>query len=178
MKKKKVIKMTLISSFISFAIFIPLIILAQDSKLPTFAPPDLKVSIPQLKNFEKITCQEGNICDIPWLGQYIGGIQKYAIGIVGILAVIVLMIGGVIWLTAAGNQNQIGRAKKMIAGSLVGLTLVFSSYIILFLINPNLTIMKSLQFIKGPWRSGEDDSQMLLRPYLRIVKTGRGSVVP
>jgi hypothetical protein len=145
MKKKKVIKMTLISSFISFAIFIPLIILAQDSKLPTFAPPDLKVSIPQLKNFEKITCQEGNICDIPWLGQYIGGIQKYAIGIVGILAVIVLMIGGVIWLTAAGNQNQIGRAKKMIAGSLVGLTLVFSSYIILFLINPNLTIMKSLQ---------------------------------
>lgn len=33
-----------------------------------------------------------------------------------------------------------------------------------------------VQFIKGPWRSGEDDSQMLLRPYLRIVKTGLGFV--
>lgn len=33
-----------------------------------------------------------------------------------------------------------------------------------------------VQFIKGPWRSGEDDAQMLLRPYFRIVKTGLGFV--
>ncbi|HXV26878.1 MAG TPA: cob(I)yrinic acid a,c-diamide adenosyltransferase [Candidatus Paceibacterota bacterium] len=33
-----------------------------------------------------------------------------------------------------------------------------------------------VQFIKGPWRSGEDDAQMLLRPYLRIVKKGLGFV--
>lgn len=33
-----------------------------------------------------------------------------------------------------------------------------------------------IQFIKGPWRSGEDDAQMLLRPYLHIRKTGLGFV--
>jgi len=33
-----------------------------------------------------------------------------------------------------------------------------------------------VQFIKGPWRSGEDDAQMLLRPYLHIRKTGLGFV--
>ena len=33
-----------------------------------------------------------------------------------------------------------------------------------------------IQFIKGPWRSGEDDSQMLLRPYFHIRKTGLGFV--
>jgi len=33
-----------------------------------------------------------------------------------------------------------------------------------------------VQFIKGPWRSGEDDSQMLLRPYFQIIKTGLGFV--
>ncbi len=33
-----------------------------------------------------------------------------------------------------------------------------------------------VQFIKGPWRSGEDDAQMLLRPQFKIVKTGRGFV--
>ncbi len=33
-----------------------------------------------------------------------------------------------------------------------------------------------VQFIKGPWRSGEDDSQMLLRPYVKIIKTGLGFV--
>ncbi len=119
--------------------------LAQDTKLPTFTPPDLKVSIPGLNSLQKVTCQEGNICNIPWLGQYIAGLQSYAIGIVGIIAVIVLMIGGVIWLTSAGNPNQVGQAKKMIAGSLVGLFLVFGSYLILYLVNPNLTVMKSLQ---------------------------------
>ncbi len=33
-----------------------------------------------------------------------------------------------------------------------------------------------IQFIKGPWRSGEDDSQMLLRPAFKIIKTGLGFV--
>ncbi len=33
-----------------------------------------------------------------------------------------------------------------------------------------------VQFIKGPWRSGEDDAQMLLRPYFKIMKTGLGFV--
>ena len=33
-----------------------------------------------------------------------------------------------------------------------------------------------VQFIKGPWRSGEDDSQMLLRPYFHIEKVGLGFV--
>ncbi|HXK36632.1 MAG TPA: cob(I)yrinic acid a,c-diamide adenosyltransferase [Candidatus Paceibacterota bacterium] len=33
-----------------------------------------------------------------------------------------------------------------------------------------------VQFIKGPWRSGEDDAQMLLRPWLRIEKVGLGFV--
>jgi cob(I)alamin adenosyltransferase len=33
-----------------------------------------------------------------------------------------------------------------------------------------------VQFIKGPWRSGEDDSHKLLTPHFKIVKTGLGFV--
>lgn len=33
-----------------------------------------------------------------------------------------------------------------------------------------------IQFIKGPWRSGEDDSHKLLAPHFKIVKTGLGFV--
>lgn len=33
-----------------------------------------------------------------------------------------------------------------------------------------------VQFIKGPWRSGEDDSHKLLEPNFKIVKTGLGFV--
>lgn len=107
--------------------------------------PKLSVLIPDMDKLENITCTEGNICNIPWLGQYIAGLQRYAIGIVGIIAVIVLMIGGIIWLTSGGNQGQTAQAKKIISGSIVGLFLVFGSYLILYLVNPNLTVMKSLQ---------------------------------
>lgn len=40
--------------------------------------------------------------------------------------------------------------------------------------NGKRTLM--VQFIKGPWRSGEDDAQMLLRPYVVIKKMGLGFV--
>lgn len=33
-----------------------------------------------------------------------------------------------------------------------------------------------VQFIKGPWRSGEDDAQLLMRPYFYIRKAGLGFV--
>ena len=33
-----------------------------------------------------------------------------------------------------------------------------------------------VQFIKGPWRSGEDDAQLLLRPWFHLRKTGLGFV--
>lgn len=130
---------------VCFLIFQPIKIFAQDKKLPLLIAPNLSVSIPGTKNFTNIDCQAGEICNIPWLAQYIAGLQRYAIGIIGIISVIVLMIGGVLWLASGGNGTQIEKAKKMIVGSIIGLFLTMASYLILFLINPNLTILKSLE---------------------------------
>jgi len=41
-------------------------------------------------------------------------------GIVGILAAVVLMVEGVIWLTAGGNVNKVETAKQTM-GALTGL---------------------------------------------------------
>lgn len=65
-------------------------------------------------------------------------IYKYAIGIVGILAAVVLMIGGVLWIVAGGNTTQIGEAKAWIGASLTGLILALTSYLILYTVNPAL----------------------------------------
>lgn len=122
---------------------------AQDNKLPTLAAPEIKVSIPGLQPLQNIQCEEGS-CSIPWIGQYIAGLQNYAIGIVGIIAVIVMMIGGIVWLTSGGNHHRIEEAKKLIGGSLVGILLVLSSYLILYIVNPKLTIFNSLQIASIP----------------------------
>jgi len=76
------------------------------------------------------------------IGEYIKQIYKYAIGVVAIIAVVVMMIGGVLWITASGNPSQVGSAQQYISGALTGLVLVMSSYVILRTINPDLVNLK------------------------------------
>lgn len=76
------------------------------------------------------------------LANYIVAILKYSTGVIGIIAAIVLMTGGIIWVTAAGNQEQIGSAKKFIASSLIGMLLTFGSFTILAMVNTNLVNLK------------------------------------
>lgn len=121
-----------------------------DSSMPNWAMPDLQIDIGGLKGkFSQPTeCgadAQGNkkYC-IPWIGQYIAGVYQYAIGIVGILSAVVLMFGGIIWLTAGGNATQISNAKSWIGASLSGLVIALCSYMILYLVNPDLTVFKPL----------------------------------
>ena len=108
----------------------------------------LQVKIPGMEKFtEAKACPSPNqdkMC-VPWIGQYIAGIYKYAIGIVGILAAVVLMIGGIVWLTAGGSATRVGEAKAWIGASLTGLIIALTSYMILYQINPKLTQFKPIE---------------------------------
>ncbi|GEM_PF-1646783 len=108
-------------------------------------PPVLSVSIPGFGNFSKVSCDEtSETCQIPWLAEYIGALYKYSLVIIGLLAVIVMMIGGVRWLTAGGAREAISDAMNWIKGGLLGIILAVCSYLLLFIINPDLTILQPL----------------------------------
>jgi len=79
------------------------------------------------------------------LGEYIVGIYDYSFAIAGILAAIVLMGGGVLWLVSGGNQTKVSKAKDIIGGSLIGLGILFSGYILFNTINPALLEMKPIE---------------------------------
>lgn len=79
------------------------------------------------------------------IGAYVGDIYKFAIGSVGIIAAVVMMYGGVLWIVAGGNQEKISEAKAWIVAALTGLFLFMTSYIILNLINPNLTKFQAIK---------------------------------
>lgn len=76
------------------------------------------------------------------IAEYVKAIYKYAIGIVGIIAAVVLMFGGILWLTAGGSAERIGQAKSWIGSSLAGLLIALTSYLILATINPALVNFK------------------------------------
>ena len=75
------------------------------------------------------------------IGEYIKAIYNYGMVATSILAAIMLMIGGLIWLTAQGNSAKISDAKSFIGSSLVGLILALTAYLLLKAINPDLTVL-------------------------------------
>ena len=79
---------------------------------------------------------------VPFLGEYLAAVYRYSVAIISILAVIMIIIGGVQWMIPGGDN--IDAAKKKILGAIAGLVLAVGSYTLLYNINPVLTSFKSL----------------------------------
>jgi hypothetical protein len=93
------------------------------------------------------------------VAQYIQGVYKYAVGTVGIVAAIVLMYGGVIWLTAGGNSSRVDEAKSWIGAALTGLVLTMTSYLLLSTINPELVDF-TIHKVPAVEKLADGDSQL------------------
>jgi len=78
------------------------------------------------------------------LSKYIAALYNYALAIVAILATIVLMGAGLIWLTSGGDSGKINQAKEMITGSITGMVILFCAWIILNTVNPALLELKPI----------------------------------
>ncbi|MBI2050507.1 MAG: Ig-like domain-containing protein [Parcubacteria group bacterium] len=57
-------------------------------------------------------------------------IINVAFGFLGIVAVIVIMYAGYLWMTASGNEEQISRAKSILRNAVIGLVIILSSWAI------------------------------------------------
>ncbi len=79
------------------------------------------------------------------LARYVAAFYTWGLSIVGVLAVLMLMAGGITWLTSAGDSGKIGNAKKMISGSLFGTLLLVGAYFFLNTINPDITKLPALE---------------------------------
>jgi hypothetical protein len=58
----------------------------------------------------------------------IAQIIRVAMGLLGIVAVVIILIGGFKWMTAGGNEEQVGEAKKWIFSGVIGLVIILSAY--------------------------------------------------
>lgn len=55
---------------------------------------------------------------------------NFATALGGGILVIMLLVGGLMYLTGAGNEDQTGKAKKLMIDAVIGLFLVMSVYAI------------------------------------------------
>lgn len=87
------------------------------------------------------------------LATYFKNLYLLALWIVGISALFMLVVGGFLYLSSAGNTHLLGTAKKTIYAALIGLTIALISWLLLDTINSDLTNLK-LSGLSGAIGSG------------------------
>lgn len=58
----------------------------------------------------------------------IAAIIKTVMGLLGIVAVVIVLIGGFYWMTAGGDEGRVETGKKWIFSGIIGLAIILSAY--------------------------------------------------
>ncbi len=104
---------------------------------------DLNVDIPGLELAQTVEQREGYV-SIPWLAQYVSGVQRYLIGISAVAAAIMMVYGGFRYLVG-GTTGDVQKGKAVIRDALIGLVLMLGAYTILSVVNPKLVQLDAIQ---------------------------------
>jgi len=57
-------------------------------------------------------------------------IVKYLMTFLGIIATVVILLGGFKWMTAGGNEDKVAEAKKLLVAGMVGLIIILAAFAI------------------------------------------------
>lgn len=131
--------------------------------------PSLGVEIPG-GSLSAPTRQGGDVI-IPFLGEYINAVYRYAVAVVLIAAIVMVVYGGFRYLVGA-SIGDIQAGKKIIIDALMGMLIVLGAYMILSTINPatvtfsplRLEIVNEEQLLltittpTGDWEEAESDT--------------------
>ncbi|MFC1702903.1 IPT/TIG domain-containing protein, partial [Patescibacteria group bacterium] len=60
----------------------------------------------------------------------ISRIIRSFLGFLGIVAVMIILYAGFLWMTAGGNEEQVSKAKKMLINGVIGLVIILSAFTI------------------------------------------------
>jgi type IV secretory pathway VirB2 component (pilin) len=104
----------LLSFIITMSLIIPVVTLAQWT-LPT-------------------SLQAGGLSDASFY-EIIKRLLNYLLGFIGVLAVVGFVVAGIMYITAAGDENRMENAKKMLTYSIIGLAVALLSLVILIAID-------------------------------------------
>jgi len=58
----------------------------------------------------------------------VGRIINVALGFLGVIAVVIILMGGFKWMTAGGNEDKVAEAKKLLGAGVIGLAIVLAAW--------------------------------------------------
>jgi len=69
----------------------------------------------------------------------IGKVLEWVLGLSGSVALFMLIVGGIMYITSTGDEQKIATAKKIITWTVLGLIVILASYSIIVVIDSWLT---------------------------------------
>jgi hypothetical protein len=69
----------------------------------------------------------------------IGRVISAALGVVGSLALLMFVYGGLLWMTSGGNDEKVKQGREILIWATAGLALVFFSYVLVRFVIQGLT---------------------------------------
>ena len=106
--------------------------------LPVFAFPALAQSQNELFGIDPVHNGLGNGLAEGDPREIIGRIINFALGFLGVIAVALILYGGFKWMTAGGNEDKVGEAKKLITAGIIGLVIIVAAFAIASFVLTNL----------------------------------------
>lgn len=58
----------------------------------------------------------------------IARVINFALGFLGIIAVVIILFGGFKWMTAAGNEDKVAEARKLLVAGVIGLVIILAAW--------------------------------------------------
>jgi D-alanyl-D-alanine dipeptidase len=135
-------KLAISAGAIAVTLLLAAVPLLASAASPTPVAPNLQVPIPGLDLAAEMQKTGGDA-----ISTYIAGIYRFLLAIIGVVAGVAIMVGGFTYLTAGGDKSKVDEGKKRIYNALAGMVLAFSSYLLLYVINPDLVNFKSFKII-------------------------------
>jgi hypothetical protein len=83
------------------------------------------------------------------LQETIGNIINVALSLLGVVAVVIILIGGFKWMTAGGSEEKVAEARKQIFQGIIGLGIILSAWAI------TIFVLNSLSTATGSGNTGE-----------------------
>lgn len=69
----------------------------------------------------------------------LGNILRVVLGLVGSIALVVFVFGGLTWMTSAGNSDRVTQGRDTLIWAAIGLIVIFASYTLVAFILQTIT---------------------------------------
>ncbi len=107
-----------------FSVFLYLLLFAAAPILAQTSAGDLLERLREKAGYEEAFEEEESIFIA------IGKMINVFLSFLGIVFVVLTIYGGFLWMTAQGNDEQVGQARKIIIRSAIGLAIILAAYAI------------------------------------------------